>query len=71
MTTFLRRFHLTMIVVWLALAIPGLLVWRDAVWFVVIMSLYANIAAEAAAYQAARAEGDDEDKPCPHCGETP
>lgn len=60
MITLLRRFHLTMILVWLGLAIPGLLIWRDAVWFVVVMSLYANIAAEFAAYQGARAESKDD-----------
>lgn len=54
--TWLRRFHLTMIVVWAALAGPGLLWWRDAVWFIVVMSLYANVAGEFAAYQGARAE---------------
>lgn len=52
----LRRFHLTMIVVWCALAIPGLIWWREAVWFIVVMSLYANVAGEFAAYQGARAE---------------
>lgn len=61
MITLLRRFHLTMILVWLGLAIPGLLIWRDAVWFVVVMSLYANIAAEFAAYQGARAESKDDE----------
>lgn len=62
MIKILRRFHLTMIFVWLALAIPGLLWWKDAVWFVVIMSLYANVAAEFAAYQAARSESKDDEK---------
>lgn len=54
--TRLRRFHLVMIVVWCALSVPGLLWWRDAVWFVVVMSLWANVAGEFAAYQAARTE---------------
>jgi hypothetical protein len=57
----LRRFHLLMIFVWLGLSVPGLLLWRDAVWFVVIMSLYANLAAEFAAYQGARAEVKQDD----------
>lgn len=61
MTTILRRFHLTMIIVWLGLAIPGLLIWKDAIWFIVVMSLYANVAGEFAAYQAARAESKEED----------
>lgn len=62
MTTLLRRFHLTMIIVWLSLSVPGLLIWRDSIWFIVVMSLYANIAGEFAAYQAARAESKDEAK---------
>jgi hypothetical protein len=59
MAKWLRRFHLLMICVWIGLSIPGLLLWRDAVWFVVLMSLYANIAAEFAAYQGARSETED------------
>lgn len=59
MTTILRRFHLTMIVVWVGLSIPGLLLWRESIWFIVAMSLYANIAGEFAAYQGARAESKD------------
>lgn len=51
-----------MIFVWLGLAVPGLLWWREAVWFIVVMSLYANIAGEFAAYQAARSEESGVDK---------
>ena len=54
MATWLRRFHLTMICVWVGLAVPGLTIWRESIWFVVLMSLYANVAGEFAAYQAAR-----------------
>lgn len=54
--TRLRRFHLAMVVVWVGLSVPGLTIWRDAIWFIVLMSLWANIAGEFAAYQAARAE---------------
>lgn len=56
MARWLKRFHLMMIVVWVGLSVPGLLLWRDAVWFIVVMSLYANVAGEFAAYQGARAE---------------
>lgn len=56
----LRRFHLTMMAAWAAAAVPGLIWWKDAVWFVVVMSLYANFAAEFAAYQGARAETKEE-----------
>jgi hypothetical protein len=58
----LKWFHLAMIGVWAFLAIPGLIWWKDAVWFVVVMSLYANVAGEFAAYQAARSE---EEQPPP------
>ena len=56
MARFLKWFHLVMIFVWLGLAIPGLILWKEALIFVIILSLYANIAAEFSAYQAARAE---------------
>lgn len=62
MITFLRRFHLTMMFVWLGLAAPGILLWRESILFVIILSLYANFAGEFAAYQAARAESKDEGK---------
>lgn len=56
MVRWMRWFHLAMMGVWAGLAIPGLLWWRESVTFVMILSLYANFASEAAAYQAARAE---------------
>lgn len=56
MIRWLRRFHLLMIFVWAALAVPGLILWKESITFVIIMSLYANIAAEFAAYQGARSE---------------
>lgn len=56
MARWLRRFHLFMVCVWAGLAIPGLLLWKESITFVVIMSLYANLAGEFAAYQGARAE---------------
>lgn len=56
MAIWLKRFHLLMIVVWLGLSIPGILLWKESILFVIILSLYANIAGEFAAYQGARAE---------------
>lgn len=62
MAVWLRRFHLLMICVWAGLAVPGLLWWKESITFVVIMSLYANLAGEFAAYQGARSEvKQDED----------
>jgi hypothetical protein len=55
----LRRFHLFMVCAWALLAIPGLLWWKESITFVVIMSLYANLAAEFAAYQGARSETEN------------
>jgi hypothetical protein len=52
----IRRFHLFMACVWLILAIPTVLWWKDSVLWVAILSLYANFAAEASGYQGARAE---------------
>jgi hypothetical protein len=55
---FLRsaRFHLVATFVWAALAVPTVLWWRDSVFWVALMSLYANLVGHWAAYQAARAE---------------
>lgn len=52
----LKRFHLMMVIVWVALSVPGILFWKDSILFVIILSLYANIAGEFGAYQAARTE---------------
>lgn len=61
MATWLKRFHLLMMIVWLCLAVPGILVWRESIVFVIILSLYANFAGEFAAYQGARAEEKQDD----------
>jgi hypothetical protein len=52
----LRRFHLAMMIVWVGLSVPGIIWWKESILFVIILSLYANIAGEFAAYQGARAE---------------
>lgn len=56
----LRRFHLVMMIVWAGLAVPGLIWWKESIMFVIIMSLYANFAAEFAAFQGARGEEKQE-----------
>lgn len=48
--------HAALTLVWLLLVAPTLLWWRESVLWVALMSLWANIAAHAAAWQAARAE---------------
>lgn len=56
----LRRFHLVMMIVWIALAVPGLIWWKESILFVIVMSLYANFAASFAAFQGARGEEKQE-----------
>lgn len=50
------RLHLALTILWVTLAIPTLLWWRESVLWVALMSLYANVAGHWAAYQAAHAE---------------
>lgn len=52
----LRKFHGVMALAWTILIVPTLLWWHDSVLWVAVMSLYANIASEMAAWQASRVE---------------
>lgn len=52
----MRRVHATLLVVWLILAVPAVLVWRDSVPFLVFVSVYANVVGHWSALQGARAE---------------
>jgi hypothetical protein len=52
----LRRFHAMATIIWLLLAIPSVVWWRDSVVWVVAMSWYAVVVSHATAWQAARAE---------------
>lgn len=53
---YLRYYHLVMMIVWPALAIPTILWWKQSVVWVAILSLYANFAGEFAAWHAASTE---------------
>lgn len=53
---YLRHLHAALTLLWVLLAVPTLLWWRDSVAWVALMSLYANVAGHWAAWQAARAE---------------
>lgn len=53
---FLRGFHGWMVVGWFAIAVPGVLLWRDSVPFLVGVSIYANIMGHWSSWQAARVE---------------
>jgi hypothetical protein len=47
---------LVLTLLWVALVVPTLLWWRDSVFWVALMSLWANIAGHWSCYEAARAE---------------
>lgn len=53
----LENFHLARSFTWIAL-VPVVLLTslKEAVWFVILLSLYANFAGDISAWQAARAE---------------
>lgn len=48
-----RRFHRLRALVWLALAVPAVLFWRDSVLFVILASVYANVVSDLGAAEAA------------------
>lgn len=52
----LRRFHAAATVAWLLLIVPSLLWWKDSILWVVLMSVWANVASHFSAWQGARAE---------------
>lgn len=56
-----RRVHLALTFTWALLAIPTMLWWRESVLWVACMSLWANVAAHWAAFQAAHAEEAQKD----------
>lgn len=53
---YLRRFHAVMTIVWLLLVVPTLLWWRDSIFWVALMSVWANFASHFSAWQSARTE---------------
>jgi hypothetical protein len=50
------RTHATLAVVWLLLVIPSWFVWRNSIFWVIFISLYANFVSHWGAWQAVRAE---------------
>jgi hypothetical protein len=52
----MRRFHAWATIVWVVLAAPTVLWWRESVFWVNVMSWYAIVVSHAAAWQATRAE---------------
>ena len=52
----LRRIHATFAAVWLALSIPSMIWWKNSIPYLIFLSVYAIVAAHAAAWAGARAE---------------
>ncbi|EMM5373499.1 hypothetical protein RFE94_002348 [Klebsiella pneumoniae] len=53
---FIKRCHLVAAVMWVGLAIPSLIWWKDSVLRVILISIYANIVGHLSGYSAARAD---------------
>ncbi|QGH61969.1 hypothetical protein [Serratia proteamaculans] len=54
--SFIKKAHLFMTLLWVLLAIPSVIWWKDSVLWVIIISIYANIVGHLAGYTAARAD---------------
>lgn len=52
----LRTFHLIMTVFWTLMIVPSILWWKDSVLWVIVLSVWANLASHFAAWQASRGE---------------
>lgn len=53
---FLRKFHGYATLVWIILLLPSIIFWAESVTWIVLMSVWANIAGHWSAWQAARGE---------------
>lgn len=53
---FIKRCHLVAAVMWVGLAIPSLIWWKDSVLWVILISIHANIVGHLSGYSAARAD---------------
>ncbi|HBR4891418.1 TPA: hypothetical protein L9X01_003246 [Klebsiella pneumoniae] len=53
---FIKRCRLVAAVMWVGLAIPSLIWWKDSVLWVILISIYANIVGHLSGYSAARAD---------------
>lgn len=56
---------MSMTLVWLSLGVPTVLWWRQSVAWVAFMSLYANVVGHWSAWQATRAEENQQSNPTP------
>jgi hypothetical protein len=57
----LVRFHLVMMLVWIALLPPTVVWWKESILWVATMSLYANFVGHFSGWDAARAESKADD----------
>lgn len=53
---FQAHFHAYMTLFWLVMIVPAVLWWKESILFVIIISLWANVASHWASFQAAHAE---------------
>lgn len=53
---FTTKFHKYATIVWILLLIPSILFWKESILWIILMSVWANIAGHWSAYQASRAE---------------
>lgn len=53
---YLRRFHALATLAWLILLIPSLIWWKNSILWVILLSVWANVASHFGAWQGARAE---------------
>jgi hypothetical protein len=58
----MAKAHLALTIVWVVMIIPGVLLWRDSVPFLVAVSIYANAAGHWAAYEGEKAKKAAEKK---------
>jgi hypothetical protein len=61
-TTFQVHFHKWATLAWIALTIPTLLVWKESILWVALMSVWANIAAHWSAFEGAAAKAAQEEE---------
>lgn len=55
-----RHIHATFTLIWITLLVPSVLWWSESIRWVVLMSVWANIAGHFSAWQASRAETNGE-----------
>jgi hypothetical protein len=53
--TGMAQVHLVLLVAWVLLLVPTLLWWKDSILWVLVISIYANIASHWSAWEAKRA----------------